>query len=94
MARFAWRFVLPVLRPFVPNVNSAARSGRALADIATGPAFERISGKYFQGTREVPSSKDSYDPAMASELWESSAAMVKLTPNETILKLSSTTSAA
>ena len=27
-ARFAWRFVLPVLRPFVPNVNSVARSGQ------------------------------------------------------------------
>ena len=94
MARFAWRFVLPALRPFVPNVNSVANSGRALANMVTEPRFERISGKYFQGTRDVPSSKDSYDPAMASDLWESSAAMVKLEPDETILKLSSTPSAA
>ena len=94
MARFAWRFVLPALRPFVPNVNSVANSGRALANMVTAPRFERISGKYFQGTRDVPSSKDSYDPAMASDLWESSAAMVKLEPDETILKLRSTPSAA
>ena len=53
-----------------------------------------ISGKYFQGARDVPSSKDSYDPAMAAELWESSAAMVKLTPDETILRLRSAPSAA
>jgi light-dependent protochlorophyllide reductase len=94
MARFAWRFVLPVLRPFVPNVNSVARSGRSLASMVTEPRFDRISGKYFQGARDVPSSKDSYDPAMAAELWESSAAMVKLTPDETTRRLRSTPSAA
>ena len=94
MARFAWRFVLPVLRPFVPNVNSVARSGRSLASIVTDPRFERISGKYFQGTRDVPSSKDSYDPAMATDLWETSASMVKLTPDETILRLKLPPSAA
>jgi light-dependent protochlorophyllide reductase len=93
-ARFAWRFVLPALRPFVPNVNSVAKSGRALASMVTEPRFALISGRYFQGTHDVPSSKDSYDPAMASELWESSAAMVKLTPDETILRLNSASSAA
>jgi len=93
-ARFAWRFVLPALRPFVPNVNSVARSGNALANMVTEPRLERISGKYFQGTRDVPSSKDSYDPAMAAELWESSATMVRLTPDETILRLRSAPSAA
>jgi light-dependent protochlorophyllide reductase len=94
MARFAWRFVLPALRPFVPNVNSAARSGRALANMVTEPRFARMSGKYFQGMRDVPSSKDSYDPAMATDLWEASATMVKLTPDETVLRLRSASSAA
>lgn len=94
LARFAWRFVLPALRPFVPNVNSATRSGRALANMVTDPRFDRISGKYFQGSRDVPSSKDSYDPVIATELWESSASMVKLAPDETILRLRSTPSAA
>jgi NAD(P)-dependent dehydrogenase (short-subunit alcohol dehydrogenase family) len=94
LARFAWRFVLPALRPFVPNVNSAARSGRALAGMVSEPRFERISGKYFQGTRDVPSSIDSYDPAMAADLWESSAAMVRLMPSETMLGLKSAPSAA
>jgi light-dependent protochlorophyllide reductase len=93
-ARFAWRFVLPALRPFVPNVNSVARSGKSLANMVTEPRFERISGKYFQGTRDVPSSKDSYDPAMAAELWESSASMVRLAPDETIVRLRSAPSAA
>jgi len=94
LARFAWRYVLPALRPFVPNVNSAARSGRSLANMVTDPRFERISGKYFQGSRDVPSSKDSYDPVIAIELWESSASMVKLAPDETILRMRSVPSAA
>ncbi len=94
MARFAWRFVLPALRPFVPNVNSAARSGRALAEMVVEPRFGRMSGKYFQGTRDVPSSKDSYDPTMATDLWEASAGMVKLTHDETVLRLRSAPSAA
>jgi hypothetical protein len=94
LIRFAWRFILPALRPFVPNVNSTAQSGRALANLVSEPRFEGVSGKYFEGVREVPSSKDSYDPAIASELWESSASMVKLTPDETILRLRSAPSAA
>ncbi len=93
MARFAWRFVLPALRPFVPNMNSTAQSGKSLADMVTEPRFERISGRYFVGARDVPSSKDSYDPGMAMDLWEASAAMVKLTPEETILRSGSTPSA-
>jgi hypothetical protein len=55
--------------------------------MVTEPRLERISGKYFQGTRDVPSSKDSCDPAIATDLWESSAAMVKLTPDETLPRL-------
>jgi light-dependent protochlorophyllide reductase len=94
IVRFAWRFLVPVLRLFVPNVNSAAQSGKALADLAAEPRFERVSGKYFEGTRDVPSSKDSYDPAMAMDLWEASAEMVKLTRDETILRSGSATSAA
>ena len=94
LVQFAWRFVLPALRPFVPNVNSVAGSGRALANLVTDSRFESISGKYFQGLQDVPSSKDSYDPAMATELWESSASMVKLMPEETILRPRSASSAA
>jgi hypothetical protein len=62
--------------------------------MVTEPRFERISGRYFVGARDVPSSKDSYDPGIAMDLWEASAAMVKLTPDETILRLRSAPSAA
>jgi len=73
--RFAWRFVLPALRLFVRNVNSIERSGEALARLVVDPALATTTGKYFEGLREIPSSRESYDTAKASELWETSAAL-------------------
>ncbi len=49
MARFAWRFVLPALRPFVPNVNSVANSGRALAEHGNRAEVRAHLGKVFPG---------------------------------------------
>lgn len=38
--------------------------------------------KYFDGLEEVQSSNESYDEKKATELWESSAKLVKLSPRE------------
>jgi len=69
--RFAWRFVLPLLR-FMPQVNSARSSGMRLAALVSDPRFERVSGRYFDGLEEVRSSHDSYDLEKASDLWRTS----------------------
>jgi NAD(P)-dependent dehydrogenase (short-subunit alcohol dehydrogenase family) len=87
LARFGWKFVLPVLRLLVPNVNGTRRSGRALARLVTDPRLEGVSGRYFQGFRDVRSSKESYDAGKAAELWETSAALVQLGRDETPLPL-------
>ncbi|TMK97049.1 MAG: SDR family NAD(P)-dependent oxidoreductase [Actinobacteria bacterium] len=71
LQRFAWRFVLPLLR-FLPQVGSARASGIRLAALVHDPRFERVSGRYFDGLREVRSSKDSYDREKASDLWQTS----------------------
>lgn len=88
LLRFAWDRVLPVIRPiarfFVP-MHSVAESGRALARLVLDPALEKTSGKYYSGLKEEPSSKESYDAQKAFELWESSARLVKLAPEETRL---------
>jgi len=42
------------------------------------PKLEGVSGKYFQGFKEIPSSEESYDKKKAAELWEASAELVKL----------------
>jgi NAD(P)-dependent dehydrogenase (short-subunit alcohol dehydrogenase family) len=73
--RFAWRFVLPALRLFARNVNSVSRSGDALARLVLDPTLAATTGKYFEGAREIRSSRDSYDLSKAAELWETSAAL-------------------
>jgi NAD(P)-dependent dehydrogenase (short-subunit alcohol dehydrogenase family) len=89
MQRFAWRFILPLLRLFVPDVNSPATSGSTLARLVLDPRFERVTGKYFVGLKEMSSSQESYDQAKAAELWKTSAELVQLQPHETILRLRS-----
>jgi len=71
LQRFAWRFVLPLLR-FLPQVNSARACGVRLAALVRDPGFERVSGGYFDGLKEVRSSHDSYDREKASDLWRTS----------------------
>jgi light-dependent protochlorophyllide reductase len=94
IVRFAWRFVLPVLRPFVPNVNSVRHSGRALASLVSDPKLEKTTGKYFQAYKEVPSSTESYERDKAAALWQASAELVQLAREETPLHLDQSASAA
>jgi NAD(P)-dependent dehydrogenase (short-subunit alcohol dehydrogenase family) len=86
LQKFLWNFVLPGLR-FIPGVNSTSKSGADLARLVLDQELEGVSGKYFVGRRSVPSSKASYDERKAAELWESSVEMVRLKPEETILRV-------
>jgi hypothetical protein len=75
------------MRSLMP-MNSVSDSGQALARLVLDPSLERISGKYYSGLKEEPSSKESYDTKKAFELWETSASLAKLTPEETPLQIS------
>lgn len=76
VVRLLWRLlplVIPVLRLLVTeNIHTAAQSGRALADLAAGGGGggDAVSGRYFEGTREIRSSVDSYVLAKQQDLWE------------------------
>ena len=74
--RFAWRFIGPALR-LLPNVNSTRTSGSRLAALAVDPAFEGVTGRYYEGAKEIRSSVDSYDNAKALDLWETSERLVQ-----------------
>lgn len=74
--RFVWRFVGPMLR-LLPNVNSTRTSGGRLAALAVDPAFEGVSGRYFEGAKEIRSSVDSYDEGKAADLWRTSERLVQ-----------------
>jgi NAD(P)-dependent dehydrogenase (short-subunit alcohol dehydrogenase family) len=75
--RFAWHYVLPALTLFQRNVNTPAKSGKRLAELAAGSAGD-ATGKYFSEGHETRSSGASYDKAKALELWNSSAEMTHL----------------
>lgn len=89
--RFVWDWVLPgvarLLTPWVPTINTAQKSGHALARLVTDPALARVSGKYFPSHsrwREAQSSTASYDVERARMLWEESVRMTRLMPEESV----------
>ena len=84
VGRFAWRFVLPLLS-MLPGASTARRSGIELARLVHDPAYEGQSGLYVQIARERRSSKQSYDEALAAELWRTSAELVGLRADEAVL---------
>jgi NAD(P)-dependent dehydrogenase (short-subunit alcohol dehydrogenase family) len=87
LARLGWKYILPVLTLFQPNVNTVSKSGKALAALVTEPQYAGITAGYFEGTRQIKSSVLSYDAKNALDLWLGSAELVGLLPGETPLPL-------
>ena len=77
----------PLLRWFGVHISDVETSGAAMAHLILDPELAHVSNKYFQVSRERSSSKESYNEATAKELWHTSAELVKLQPNETILRV-------
>ncbi|MHC9295873.1 SDR family NAD(P)-dependent oxidoreductase [Mycobacterium sp. LTG2003] len=73
--RLAWRALMPALR-VLPGVNSTRRSGANLAKLVADPALDGVTGAYFAGTRQIRSSRESYDEAKAIDLWQLSDRLV------------------
>ncbi len=82
MAQWAWNSVGTLLswalRPFHGNFHFPEESGRALARLVLDPVLENVSGRYFEGMRDVRSSSESYDASKAAALWDQSAELVGL----------------
>lgn len=87
LMKFVWKYVLPVLTLFVPNVNTVRQSGKALAALVTDSKHNRTTGKYFEGTKEIHSSELSYNNENSKLLWKESMELSKLNKPETILDL-------
>jgi NAD(P)-dependent dehydrogenase (short-subunit alcohol dehydrogenase family) len=75
LGRLAWRYLFPALR-VLPNVNSTRASGRHLAALVNDARFDGVSGQYFERTRPIKSSVESYDRDKARDLWETSEALL------------------
>lgn len=73
--RWLWNSVLPHLLGllriiFNPNVHTPAESAAALARLAVSSDVEGVTGKYFEGFREIKSSGDSYIKSKQDDLWD------------------------
>lgn len=73
--QFIWHKIMPrtiwLLRLLVsPNIHSPRDSGASLARLAVGDDVKQVSGKYYEGQRPIPSSKDSQVVEKQEDLWE------------------------
>jgi light-dependent protochlorophyllide reductase len=85
--RFITKHINYISTLFLPNANTANKAGKALADLVTNPEFGEITGKYFDGTKEIKSSELSYSKENRKDLWRTSVELSKLNKTETILSL-------
>ncbi|KAL4901288.1 hypothetical protein BDW74DRAFT_84712 [Aspergillus multicolor] len=75
LMKFVWTFVLPRVLPLLrllvmPNIHSAEESGQALAWVAGDKDVAGKSGLYYEGKKEIKSSKVSYEIGKQEDLWE------------------------
>ena len=66
-----------LLRPFFRTPEQGAATAIYLA---SSPAVEGLSGKYFVDCREARSSRTTYDTELARRLWDASARLTALEP--------------
>ncbi len=55
-----------------------------LARISIDPKFENVTGKYFEGDREIPSSVDSHSIEYAADLWSTSIELTHVTAQDAL----------
>lgn len=73
--RFVWNSVfprvMPVLRVLVAeNIHTPEDSGASLARLTIADEVQGVSGKYYEGMKEIKSSKDSYEVQKQADLWD------------------------
>lgn len=83
LMKFLWDHIMPKMLPLlrlliVKNIHSPEESGAALARLINDPELANVNGKYFEGTRPISSSPESYDKKWADELWDDSAVLTEL----------------
>ena len=75
------RLFLPLVRPFMKTPDRGAETSIYLASALE---VDGVSGRYFANRKPKKSSKDSYDTAAQTRLWQVSAELVGLAPGHTM----------
>ncbi|HET9408429.1 MAG TPA: SDR family NAD(P)-dependent oxidoreductase [Candidatus Sulfotelmatobacter sp.] len=60
------------------HLSTEQEAGHALGDLLVSDRYSGVSGKYFDGFKEIPSSVESRDETKARTVWEESARLVEL----------------
>ena len=85
--RFAWNYIMPVMRYFRKHMNAPATSGSRLANLAFGEELRPLSGIYYSGGKVTKSSSDSYNKDYQAELWKSSIELTAIQQQDTTIPL-------
>ncbi len=80
--QWMWRNILPVVLVFMRNAHTTATSGARLGKLAVQDKYAHVTGKYFEGTKEIASSTESYDEDKARDLWQTSLELCQLSAAE------------
>lgn len=64
------------------HLSTEEEAGRALGGLVADPKYAGVSGKYFDGFREIPSSVESRDESKAKAVWEQSVHLAGLSAKE------------
>ena len=78
LLQFVWKNIMPVLTLLKRNVNNVKKSGANLANLAFGKQFQAFNGKYFEGTKVIQSSQDSYNRTFQTDLWQTSLRLTNI----------------
>jgi len=65
------------------HLSTEEEAGRALGGLLVSPEYAQVSGKYFDGFRQIPSSAESRDERKARTVWKQSSKLVGLSQDET-----------
>lgn len=75
---FVWNRVMPALTVLPGlNIHTPRRSGAALARLVLDDDLRGTTGRYFEGRKEIRSSKESYDRARQLDLWQTSVELTR-----------------
>lgn len=64
------------------HLSTEEEAGRALGGLVADAKYAGVSGKYFDGFREIPSSVESRDPGNAKAVWEQSVKLAGLSEED------------
>ncbi|WP_052400812.1 hypothetical protein [Oceanobacillus jeddahense] len=85
ISRFVLKYFLGLFVIFPANINSVAKSGKTLASLVTDNQLKHVTGRYFEGKKEMKTSALSYNKENQKNLWNVSVELSQLQKDESVL---------